>query len=671
MSHLKKQLQHFFEQEGPLSKRLPNYEPRLAQTQMSLAIADMLEEEKGRLVVEAGTGTGKSLAYLAVALLMDAKVLISTATKTLQDQLFQKDLPLALDAIKDISGAHKHVMLMKGRSNYLCLLKAEDFRPNGDLLHAKNNQLLDRIQEFILHTKTGDRAEIEDMPDDSPYWSELNAKSDTCLGQNCPLYSECHVTKMRQAAKNADVLIVNHSLLCADRNLRINTGSEKDVAFAQIIPDMDLWIIDEAHAMTDIATRHFGVSLGLFQIKILVRDFAKILSLIPASNQSLFRVAYEELTGLFSQLFLSLSKSLEHADVAQLRLDIVEKFNTLEIDLLSAQCNDAAQKSKVSSLNRRLAKIPAELEFMLGAAAKSAGYVTYMEGEHMGQTLTSSPIDASQILSRALWSGSHSTVLTSATLAVNGKLNSFLQHSGFASVGKDDSEDAVQQLILPTPFDFESQSAFYVPNSICPPVDADFQTQMENEIRFLISLSKGGTFLLFTSIRALNLTYQNLKSELEAEGLQVFKQGDAPKLELLREFTMADETFGGVLFAAHSFWEGVDVQGKALRMVVIDRLPFRSPEDPILKARTEQMQSQGLSSFALLSLPEAALALKQGAGRLLRTRKDAGVVALLDNRIYQKAYGRVLLGTLPPMQRLRHQSHLKEFWNQKILPNFC
>ncbi len=671
MPHLKKQLQYFFEQEGPLSKRLPNYEPRLAQTQMSLAIADMLEAERGRLVVEAGTGTGKSLAYLAVALLMDAKVLISTATKTLQDQLFQKDLPLALDAIKDIQSTHKNVMLMKGRSNYLCLLKANDFRPTGDLLNAKSNQLLDRIQEFILHTKTGDRAEIEDMPDDSSYWSELNAKADTCLGQNCPLYSECHVTQMRQAAKNADVLIVNHSLLCADRNLRINTGSENDAAFAQIIPDMDLWIIDEAHAMTDIATRHFGVSISLYQIKILVRDFAKMLPFIPGSKQSLFRMAYEELSVLFTQLFLALSKSLEHADVAGLRSAIAENFRTLEIDLLSVQCDDSAKKTQVSSLNRRLTKIPAELHFMLSDTAKNVGYVTYMEGENMSQILTASPVDASQILSRALWSGSHSTVLTSATLAVNGKLNSFLQHSGFARQEKDGDEETVQQLILPTPFDFENQSAFYVPNNICPPADSDFQAQMENEIRFLISLSKGGTFLLFTSLRALNLTHQNLKSELEAEGLQVFKQGDAPKLELLREFTKADETFGGVLFATHSFWEGVDVQGKALRMVVIDKLPFRSPEDPILKARTEQMQSQGLSSFALLSLPEAALALKQGAGRLLRTRKDAGVVALLDNRIYQKPYGRVLLGTLPPMQKLRHRSHLKEFWDLKILPYFC
>jgi ATP-dependent DNA helicase DinG len=671
MSLLKNQLQHFFEKEGPLSKRLSNYEPRLAQTQMCLAIADMLEERKGRLVVEAGTGTGKSLAYLAVALLLDTKVLISTATKTLQDQLFQKDLPLALDAIKDVKGAHKHIMLMKGRSNYLCLLKAEEFRPTGDLLHAKNNQLFDRIQEFILHTKTGDRAEIDDMPDDSPYWSELNAKAETCLGQNCPLYLECHVTQMRQAAKSADILIVNHSLLCADRNLRLNMSSEGDAAFAQIIPDMDLWIVDEAHTITDIATRHFGVSVSLFQIKILVRDFSKILSLIPSSNQSLFSFACEELTVLFTQLFLSLSKSLKHDDVAVLRLAIVEKFHMLEIDLLSAQSNDVVKKAQISSLNRRLAKIRSELEFMLSDEAKNAGYVAYIEGEHMGQTLMASPVDASQILSRALWSGSHSTVLTSATLAVNGKLNSFLQHSGFAMKAKDSAENDVKQLILSTPFNFENQSAFYVPSHICSPVDVDFQKQMENEIRYLISISKGGTFLLFTSLRALNLSYQNLKSELETEGLQVFKQGDAPKLELLREFTNADETFGGVLFATHSFWEGVDVQGKALRMVVIDRLPFRSPEDPILKARTEQMQSQGLSAFALLSLPEAALALKQGAGRLLRTRKDAGVVALLDKRIYQKSYGRVLLGTLPPMQRLRHRPQLKEFWDHKILSNFC
>jgi len=667
MPTLKDHVQAFFDLNGPLAQRLSFYEPRLPQVQMAAAIADMLEQENGRLIVEAGTGTGKSFAYLAVALLVNAKVLISTATKTLQDQLFQKDLPLALDIVKQMTGKRKHVILMKGRSNYLCLLKAKDFRPTGDLLNANSNQLLDRISEFIINTQTGDRAEILDFPDDSIYWQELSTTSETCLGQECPLYFDCFITKMRKEAQNADVIIVNHSLLCADRNLR-NSVQVNEQAFAQIIPDADLWIIDEAHAIFDVATRHFGVSLSIGRMQILVRDLHKATLFKKISDPFSFRKVCEELPSLLNQLFLKFSALSQTDEALKLKDEIFDKLNFVEVNLLSLEEKDSKEKAVISSLIRRLQNIRSELDFMLGNTAKDSGYVTYVEKDNRGLTLTASPVDASQILSRALWAGSPYTVLTSASLAVNGKLDSFIGFSGFAS---SIDEKKLKQLILPTPFDFENQSAFYVPSRIVNPAENRFQQDMENEIRFLISLSKGGAFLLFTSYRALSATYDNLKEEIESMGLQVFRQGDAPKLSLLKDFCNADEEFGGVLFATHSFWEGVDVQGKALRMVIIDRLPFRSPEDPILKARTQQMQSEGLSAFSLLSLPEAALALKQGVGRLLRTRNDAGVVAVLDNRIYEKHYGRTLLGSLPPMRRFRDQDLLKDFWNQKILSYFC
>lgn len=675
MFSLTEQVQQFFDKEGPLSSLLLNYEPRAVQLEMALAIVKLLETEKGRLIVEAGTGTGKSFAYLAVALLADAKVLISTATKTLQDQLYQKDLPLALKVNKALTGQSKHVMLMKGRSNYLCLLKAKDFRPTSDLFKSNSDTQIVQINNFIAKTTTGDRSEIPDLPDDSPLWLELSTTSETCLGQECPLYSDCFITKMRKEAQSADVIIVNHALLCADRSLRIKSSMEKsstgllngEQAFAQIIPDMDFWIVDEAHAITDIATRHFGFSLSIIRIHVLCRDLLKLSNLRIINSPYIFRACFDDLALLFTQLLTAILKADPAAEPNNYENQIFEKLNLIENALQSIEAKESEHKAIVSALIRRVQNIRAELKFMLSDESKKAGFVTYVEKDNRGLVLTSSPVDAAEILANALWSGSKHTILTSASLAVNGKLDSFLRGSGFS----DDKNTNNSELILPTMFDFANQSAFYVPEKICAPNEMSFQSQLEDEIRFLISLAQGGTLLLFTSNRVLDATYQNMKQELEAQGLQVFKQGDAPKLSLLRSFNEADEDFGGVLFATHSFWEGVDVQGKALRLVVIDRLPFRSPEDPILKARTAKLESEGRSAFALLSLPEAALSLKQGAGRLLRTKRDAGIVAVLDNRIYQKSYGRVLLNTLPPMHRIRNRTLLKDFWKEKISPHFC
>jgi ATP-dependent DNA helicase DinG len=689
MLPLERKVGQFFAKDGPLSSRLSGYAPRSQQIDMAMAIAKTVQEEKGRLAVEAGTGTGKSLAYLASALLSGGKVMISTATKTLQDQLFQKDLPLALSALEELTGEKKRTLLMKGRANYLCLLKAETFAPTGDLLNIRDNKLVDRLRSWIRETETGDRAEVSEMPDDAPIWADLNARAETCLGQECPLYSDCYVTQMRRQAQGADVVVVNHALLCADRSLRVKTAFDKssedsglkDQAFAQILPDVDLWIIDEAHALEDTATKHFGVSISTHQVRLLARDLHDVILAISSLQQGAFKEALDSLPLLFAQLVTQLAMNTENQSsaslAAQLQLpvvkellaDIKERFRVIDVSLSAAGSESSNEKATFSALSRRTTKMSIELGFMLGEAASDAGYITFVERDNRGAVLSAAPIDAAQILARSLWSTPNPVVLTSATLAVNGKLDSFLRRVGFKT--QNDDEEKAADLILPAPFDFENQSALYVPLAIHSPLEQAFQKELEDEIKFLVSLSKGGTFLLFTSHRVLTLAYDSLKGHFESMGLQVFKQGEAPKLELLKDFVKADEDWGGVLFATHSFWEGVDVRGKALRLVVIDRLPFKSPEDPILKARTEKLKSEGLSPFNLLSLPEAALTLKQGVGRLLRTHQDAGVVAILDNRIYQKSYGQVLLRTLPPMAKMRTRDELKNFWTQKVLPHFC
>lgn len=612
-------INQFFSETGPLGTLLDQYSPRPAQISMANAITKTLEEKNGRLMIEAGTGTGKSLAYLIAALLSDKKVLISTATKTLQDQLFHKDLPLALKAL----GQSKNTLLMKGRGNYLCLLKAQNFRPTGDLLDRRENKRIDQLNSWIPMTETGDRAELTDLPDDSPWWPDLNASAESCLGQACAFYADCYVTRMRRKAQGADVLVVNHSLLCADQR--------NDDSFGKILPKTDLWILDEAHALEDIATKSFGMEISGRQLRYLTRD-------LKASSQhisTLDQIQYQDATESLLPLFLKICDTFGTAECQEHTEQLKPKLACLEIILSHA---------KLDLLAKRVFKITTELNFML---RQQLGFVVFVDRDNRGQVLSAAPIEPAEVLRQTLWEADNPIILTSATLAVGNSLEAFQKRIGLES----------ESLILEAPFDSLGHSALYMPAQ---------PRSIEDEIKFLLKLSQGGTFLLFTSHKALNSAYENLRDHFESQGLQVLKQGDAPKLKLIRNFIDADSGFGAVLFATHSFWEGVDVQGKALRLVVIDKLPFKSPEEPIHKARCQNMELQGTSSFYGLSVPQAALSLKQGVGRLLRTHSDRGVVAILDPRIIQKAYGQVFLKTLPPMTPIYHPEKLIQFWEQNL-----
>lgn len=597
---------------------LGNYRPRPAQIQMAEVIAETIEQKNGRYMIEAGTGTGKSLAYLISCLLSDKKLLISTATKTLQDQLYQKDLPLALKAL----GKHKNTVLMKGRGNYLCLLKAEQFSPSGNLLDKRENKRIDNLRSWIKITETGDRAELKDLPDDSPWWHDLNASADSCLGQVCPFYSDCYVTRMRKKAQGADVIVVNHALLCADQ--------KNDDSFGRILPKADIWVLDEAHALEDVATKSFGMEISGRQLRYLTRDLRQASGQIASISEIQFQDATDSLLPLFIKICETLGQPESQISIDELK----PKLAFLDIALSAA---------KLDLLARRVYKITTELNFMLSEQSKKSGFVIYVERDARGQVLSAAPIEPAEVLKHTLWETDNPIILTSATLAINKSLDSIQRRVGLTCEG----------LILEAPFDSLNQAALYTPAQ---------PRLLEDELKFLVNLSKGGAFLLFTSYRAMNGAYESLREYFESKGLQVFKQGDAPKLELIHNFIEADLDFGAVLFATHSFWEGVDVQGKALRMVVIDKLPFKSPEDPIHKARCQSMEQRGESSFYGLSVPQAALTLKQGVGRLLRTHTDRGVVAILDPRIIQKSYGKVFRDSLPPMTPIYQPERLQEFW---------
>lgn len=656
------QVEFFFSSEGPLAKRLEGYVPRTSQIAMALAVEKAISTTQGRLVVEAGTGTGKSLAYLVAALLADKKVLISTATRALQDQLFHKDLPLVLDAIAEYTGQRKYAVLMKGRSNYLCLLRSERFSPTLDLFDTKQNKWLNEIRDWSTHTTTGDKAELSFLPEDSALWGELNARGEVCLGGECPLFSGCFVTHMRKRAEAADVIVANHSLFCAERTLKANA---EDADSIEVLPPTDVWIFDEAHAFDDVATRHFGVSLSQYQVKVLTRDLAKLKDIVHPDEQRSF-VGLSE--GLFSNYCYMLDQLLPPGQIdvrsALLKLpleqhvqealdELKEDIRALQICLIAQKPQSTTEKSLLQKAGKRLDSFELNLKFLLEGEGQPEGYVTFIEKDPHGSSLTASPVDVANILQKTLWNTENPVIMTSATLAIQDNMTPFLRRVGLSDT---------QTHILPAPFDYPNQAGLYLPKPFSDPLQANYLQAFCTETAFLINMSKGGAFVLFTSYRAMQAAYDKLKQDPALKGLLLLKQGDGPKLELLKNFVQADATTGAVLFATHSFWEGVDVRGKALRLVIIDRLPFKVPDDPVTKARVTLMERKGLSAFAHLSLPEAALALKQGVGRLLRTIDDAGIVAILDSRIVSKGYGQVLIKSLPPMRPLHTRKEVTDFW---------
>jgi ATP-dependent DNA helicase DinG len=601
---------------------------------MAAAVADVIERG-GTLIAEAGTGTGKTLAYLVPAILSGKRVLVSTGTKNLQEQIFFKDIPLLRDAL----GKPFSATLMKGRSNYVCLHRFETYRDGidgntsagGRLIESGDRVVLPIINAWVKKTETGDRAELRDLPEDLPLWKDIAADAETCLGTECPRYGDCFVTLMRQRAAESDVVIVNHHLLCADAQLRKS-------AYGEVIPACATLVIDEAHQLEDVATQYFGVAVSNYRVDDLVRDVESTVSLTPDMLQATSRVTDRARTFFSSvalaQMNVAESKARYNSDTFvdyfQEGAMLAGALEGLEATLVLSLKKDEPDEA-VTTLARRARELREDLTFLIRAS--DTDFVYYVESRGRGLFLRASPIDVSRVAREALFDRMRATVLTSATLAVDGSFQYVKSRLGV--------RDAME-LRVESEFDYARQALLYLPRRVPPPKSPTFSAAAAREVIEILKRSRGRAFVLFTSYAGLRAVQQLVEMTLP---FPVLVQGTAPRSTLIEQFR---STPNAVLLATASFWQGVDVVGEALSCVIIDKLPFASPADPVTAARIEAIKAGGGDAFATYQVPLAILALQQGLGRLIRHRNDRGVLAILDPRLRTMGYGRRFLDSLPP-----------------------
>lgn len=630
---------------GALARALGGYEHRPEQLHMAQAV-EAAFRDRHFLMVEAGTGTGKTLAYLVPALLSGRKVVVSTATKTLQDQIFFKDLPLLREKVKlDFEASY-----LKGRSNYLCLYRFESFSTAPTFARRDEAELWPTLTAWAGATETGDRAEL-DLPETFSAWRELTATSDSCLGARCPLYESCFVTRMRRKAESSDLVVVNHHLFFADLALRSKVGAEG------ILPRYDAVIFDEAHGLEDAATSFFGSSVSSFRLEELSNDAQKVkleeeerggmlaaLALkARGDGEALFR-------GVGERLSLRREGSVRVTDTTFDPLATPVRAVLASLAALSAFAANA-EEPEVLTLGRRSAEIANDLEFV--TRADSADHVYWAEGRGRGVFLRAAPIEIAEALRKTLYAQVDTVVFTSATLRADGRFDFFSQRMGLASA--DDAQPPVEKLFVKSSFDYPNQAALYLPANLPEPNAPGFVEAVVEELLALCDVTQGRAFALFTSVRNMEAAHGLARDRLP---YPVYLQGERPKAVLLDLFRQEPS----VLFATHSFWEGVDVPGDALSLVVIDKLPFASPQDPLVAARVARLEKEGQEPFSAYQVPSAAIALQQGFGRLIRTRQDRGVVAILDKRMTTKGYGRAFLRSLPPARRVMNLEALRRFF---------
>ena len=623
---------------GPLARAVDGYEAREGQRAMAAAVADTIDHG-GTLLAEAGTGTGKTLAYLIPAILSRQRVLVSTGTKNLQEQIFFKDLP----ALRDALGIPFTATLMKGRSNYLCLHRWELFQAQpADALTSFVP--LELIRSWARQTETGDRAELRDLPDDFPAWKEVAADAETCLGNECPRYGDCFVTLMRQRAAESDVVIVNHHLLCADAAVRHGD-------YGEVIPSTATVVIDEAHQLEDVATQYFGVAVSNFRIEELVRDGARLAPRRRDLERAVERVS-DRSRAFFGGLAMArmagqvadsraryTAESLaEHFEAGMMLAGALEGLEAAAALARQPASPDAEGADTAADLNealaaiqRRAGELRTDLRFLM--RADDEDFVYFLEARGRGLLLRASPIDVARIVQQALFSRIRAAVLTSATLTVDGSFAYVRERLGIRDAG---------EVRVPSEFDYRRQALLYLPRRMPPPRAPNFSEAAGREVIEILKRSRGRAFVLFTSYAVLRDVQRFVEMALD---YPILVQGTAPRSTLIEQFRA---TPNAVLLATSSFWQGVDVVGEALSCVIIDKLPFASPGDPVTAARIDAMKAQGRDAFSDYQVPLAIVALQQGLGRLLRHRADRGVLAVLDPRLRTMGYGRRFLGSLPP-----------------------
>ncbi|WP_142811371.1 ATP-dependent DNA helicase [Tepidiphilus olei] len=627
---------------GRLAAAIPGFVHRPQQHEMALAVARAIEE-KGVLLAEAGTGTGKTFAYLLPALLSGRKVIVSTGTKTLQDQLFHRDLPRLKAALK----IPVRTALLKGRQNYVCLYHLERNLAHGRFTTAEDAALLRLIARFAQHTVSGDKAECAAVPEASFVWTFATSSRDNCLGQDCPHWQECFLMKARRAAQEAECVVVNHHLFFSDLVLR-------DEGVGGLLPEVDLVVFDEAHQLPELAAVFFGESLSSAQCFELVRD-ARVEALVAAPDFRPLRDAIDAFDKAVKDLRLSLpaetlrwprQQALEQAAGFESALQTLTASAGVLREAL------ASQQERSEDLQRLVTRAEAVERLLAQWGEEGACFVRWVEAVGTRFTLHRTPIEAGPAFSRLLSAGKRAWVMTSATLAVAGSFAHFRRDLGLF-----DEELPVREGIWASPFDYRRQALLLVPHGMPEPGSPQHLPAVEELAERLIRAAEGRAFVLCTSLKAMQRLGEGLRARLGAE-YTVLVQGEGPRHALLERFRTTPRA---VLVGSQSFWEGVDVAGEALSLVVIDKLPFAPPDDPVLAARMERLRKEGQSPFALLQLPQATIQLKQGAGRLIRSESDRGVLCICDPRMVTRVYGKILWSSLPPMRRTRDVRRAEEF----------
>jgi ATP-dependent DNA helicase DinG len=665
-------LHQFFAPAGLLARTHPAYEFRRGQLQMAQAVEQALEEKR-HLIVEAGTGTGKTLAYLLPVIRSGKRVIISTGTKNLQEQLFYKDIPFLERALfgtangeEGSSGRRLSVCYMKGRNNYLCRKKLYDLTDQPVLSGLEEIEQYRAISAWEKTTSTGDRAELAELPEASALWHKLDARADACIGQKCSEWERCFVTEMRRRGMESDIIIVNHHLFFADLAIKLQAEGAPD---AGILPEAAAVIFDEAHELEDVAGNYFGISVSNLRVDDLAQD-------IEASMQH-NRMLSASLSGALgslrerSQLFFSLLPPGEGRFSFETRREFLEENGDEFLALNQALTRVAGElealpqkPEEIFNFVRRAQELQVQLTFAMesddhntvfwierrggrGFGAPKKGASAPGGRGRQNVFLQATPIDVGPILRECLWSKLETAVLTSATLAVGGGFEYIRQRLGL---------EHARESVLPSHFDYQNQALFYVPPDLPDARTPQFTALASDRIRKLLEITRGRAFVLFTSYAQMNDVYQRLLGELE---FPMLRQGDAPKSALLEEFRL---TPNAILFATSSFWQGVDVQGDQLSCVIIDRLPFAVPSDPVVAARVKAIDSDGGNAFFQYQVPAAVITLKQGFGRLIRSLHDRGLLVLLDNRILKKQYGRVFIDSLPNYKKTTEMRVVEEFF---------
>ncbi|AJW45408.1 Rad3-related DNA helicase DinG [Ralstonia mannitolilytica] len=648
------ELATLFADDGTLAKGIESYRPRTSQLKMAQAVANAIEAADS-VIVEAGTGTGKTYAYLVPAMLWGGKVILSTGTKNLQDQLFLRDIPTVRKALN----APVSVALLKGRANYVCHYHLERTSQNGRLSSRQDAAWLRQINLFLKTTKTGDKAELASVPENAPVWNLVTSTRDNCLGSDCAYYKDCFVMRARKEAQQADVVVVNHHLFFADVML-------KDTGMAELLPAANTIVFDEAHQLPETATLFFGDTISTNQILELARDsVAEGLSHARdavdwvAIAAPLERAA-RDLRLVFRQdgARLSMKQIDSDAAIAKPFYEVLPKLEQALSDFTGALEAQAERAETIEQCHRRAVALCEKLEAWVDpkppqapkgegeeaeAAPPADERVRWVEVFANSVQLHLTPLSIAPIFSRQRAGQPRAWIFTSATLSVRGNFTHYAAQLGL---------DRNRSLTLDSPFDYASQGLLYVPRDLPQPSDPRFTDAVLDAALPMIEAAGGKTFLLCTTLRAVNRAAERLADEFAQRGwdFPLLVQGQASRTELLDRFRALGNA---VLIGSQSFWEGVDVRGEALSLVVIDKLPFAPPDDPVLSARMEALEKKGLSPFAVHQLPHAVITLKQGAGRLIRSETDRGVLMICDPRLVEKSYGRQIWQSLPPFKRTR------------------